>query len=628
MAAADDRGRVVRLIRAIFSTFAPERADASGGVELMLRALDALAPHRRARLQPLLALLAAAGFANWPLARREALMRACADAPVPALRSGFQALKRLALFAAYGTMDDRGGNPLWQTLGYGGPRADRPPYATVAEVQQGALGVLRADAVVIGSGAGGGVAAALLARAGLDVIVLEAGPPADAAAAAQSEARAMAELYLDAGLAASDDLGIAILAGACVGGGTAVNWSTSLRLTEPVAAQWAAASGVRALGEELGASYDAVAARLGLTPAATHNGNNRAILEGCTALGWEARPIPRNASCCGDACGYCGFGCAYGEKRGTATTYLRDAAAAGARIIAGVRVDRVRIEGGRAAGVEADGLRVDAPLVVVAAGALRTPGILARSGVRSPHLGRHLRLHPTSALAATFDTPVESWHGPMQSILCDRFAALDDAYGATIETAPAHPGLMALALPWRSRAQHEDEMARARHTATLIALTRDRGAGTVSLDGRDDVRYALAPDDAAHLLTGLVRAAEMAFAAGATRVTTLHAQPVILDRADASRGGLERFEHTLRARGAAPNRLALFSAHQMGTARMHRDPHAGVVDERGALHGVEGVLVTDSSVFPLASGVNPMLTIMALADRTTRAALAARVAYA
>lgn len=628
MAEADDRSRVVRLTGAIFATFAPERADAPGGVALMLRALDALPAHRRARLQPLLALLDAAGFARWPLGRREALLRACADAPVPALRSGFQALKRLALFAAYGALDDGGGNPLWPALGYAGPRSDRPPEAPAPSVQHGARGVLRADAVVVGSGAGGGVAAALLAQAGLDVIVLEAGPAADAAAHAQSEARAMAELYLDAGLAASDDLGVAILAGACVGGGTAVNWSTSLRLTEPVAAQWAAASGVDALSAELDASYDAVAARLGLQTAAIHNRNNRAILDGCAALGWAATPIPRNASCCGDACGYCGFGCAYGEKRGTATTYLRDAAAAGARIIAGVRVDRVRIEGGRAAGVEADGLRVDAPLVVVAAGALRTPGILARSGVRSAHLGRHLHLHPTSAVAATFDAPVESWHGPMQSVLCDRFAALDDAYGATVETAPAHPGLMALALPWRSRAQHEDEMARARHSATLIALTRDRGSGTVSLDGRDDVRYALAPDDAAHLLAGLAGAAEIAFAAGATRVTTLHARPVVLERANASRSGRERFEQALRARGAAPNRLALFSAHQMGTARMHRDPDAGVVDERGALHGVEGVLVADASVFPLASGVNPMLTIMALADRTTRAALAARVAYA
>jgi choline dehydrogenase-like flavoprotein len=476
-----------------------------------------------------------------------------------------------------------------------------------------------ADVVVIGSGAGGGVAAGVLAQAGLRTIVLEAGPLPDATMVQQREADAFASLYLDHGLTSSDDLSVAILAGACVGGGTTVNWTTSLRLRPPVAAQWDAALGADALTSELAASYAAIESRLGVRTAADHNRNNAIIIEGAQRLDWNGVALPRNADCNQPGCGYCAFGCAYGKKQGTAITYLRDAVAAGAEIFAETPVRRVRIERGRVVGVDAGDLQIDAPLVIVAAGALRTPGVLARSGIRSPHLGRHLHLHPTTALTAEFDEPVEAWHGGMQSALCDRFTEMDDSYGATIETAPAHPGLMAIALPWRSRAQHAAEMARGRNSATLIVLARDRGEGHVSLDGRDDITYALASDDGARMLKALAGTAELAFAAGARRVATLHAEPLELTRAAATPSGLSRFAAEVAARGHGPNRFAVFSAHQMGTARMHRDPSGGVTDLHGRVHGVAGLVVADSSVFPLASGVNPMLTIMALAHRAVSA---------
>lgn len=609
------------VIETVFSTFAPPEADALRGVATMRAALDALPPHRRAKLTPLLALLGTLGFARWPLRAREALLRGLAGAPLAPARSGFQALKRLALFAAYGTADENGRNPLWQQLAYPGPRADRPPMTIGVPSITGARGTQKADAVVIGSGAGGGVAAALLAQAGLATVILEAGPPYEAVAQEQSEARAFAELYLEAGLTASSDLGVAILAGACVGGGTTVNWSTALRLRPEVIAQWERASEVAALGETLEASYEAVQRRLALAPAARHNRNNRVILDGCSGLGWAVQEQLRNADCCGEGCGYCGFGCAYGTKRSTALTYLRDALAAGAALHASTAAQRVRIEGGVVRGVDVGPLQIDASLVVVAAGALRTPGLLARSGVTSPHLGRHLKLHPTTALVAEFDEPIESWHGAMQSALCDRFSDLDDGYGATIEVAPAHPGLIGLALPWTSRAEHAARMELARQCASLIVLTRDAGEGSVSLDGRDEVRYALAADDGVRMLTVLARAAEVAFAAGARRVSTLHTTPVELTRENADGAGLAAFAHAVRRRGCAPNRLALFSAHQMGTARIHRDRTGGVVDGNGRVHGIEGLVVCDASVFPLASGVNPMFTIMALAHRATRAIL-------
>jgi choline dehydrogenase-like flavoprotein len=470
----------------------------------------------------------------------------------------------------------------------------------------------------------------------LRVVVLEAGPPFGAVAARQREAEAFAELYLDSGLAATDDLAVSILAGACVGGGTTVNWSTSLRLPPPLAASWGATLGRPEFASELADAYDAVESRLGVTVASVHNRNNGVIVDGCAALGWTTRPIPRNADCSGDRCGYCGFGCAYGNKRSTPLTYLRDALDACAAVYANTRVVRIRtardasgstaVTGVDAVTTDSRPIAVDAPLVVVAAGALRTPGILARSGVESPHLGKHLHLHPTSALSAQFDEPIEAWHGTMQSTLCDRFSDTEAGFGATIEVAPAHPGLMALGLPWTGREAHAETMNSARYRASLIALTRDRGEGSVGLDERADVRYRIADDDARHLADGLSGAAQIAFAAGARSVSTLHADMLTLSAEDATQAGLDAFAATLleRARTRAP--IQLFSAHQMGTARMGATAVDGAIDPDARVYGVEGLLVTDASAFPTASGVNPMLTIMALAHRATSALIARRAA--
>jgi choline dehydrogenase-like flavoprotein len=159
-------------------------------------------------------------------------------------------------------------------------------------------------------------------------------------------------------------------------------------------------------------------------------------------------------------------------------------------------------------------------------------------------------------------------------------------------------------------------MRDSRFDAALIVLTRDRGEGSVSLDGRDEVTYRISRYDAGHMLRALAGLTDIFFAAGAAKVTTLHTDPLVMtsDRADPA--GRRSFGEAIACRGAAANRLGVFSAHQMGTCRMHADSKYGVVNADGAVHGVRGLFVADASVFPLSSGVNPMLTIMALAHRT------------
>jgi choline dehydrogenase-like flavoprotein len=560
-------------LRAIVAAFIPRDAPLDRVAAVVEAAIESLSPGRRKELTLLLDLLSAPA-AIAPL--RASLLRVLADAPVPELRAGFAALKRLALFAAYAEGEPGAPNPTWARIGYPGPRGDRSsePALALAAGREGET--ISADVAVVGSGAGGGVAAATFARAGKRVVVIESGGAYFAQDYTQRE-QSFADLYLDRGLCSSKDL-----------------------------------SG----------HYAALEDELELTPLECHNPNNAVIADGCAALGLHHAAQPRNAPAdCGDGCGYCGFGCAYAKKRSTVRVHLPSVLEAGGAIYAGARAERIRFDGTRAAGVEVVQATpsgpcrfvVRAPLVVAAAGALRTPGLLARSGVAHSLLGRRLFLHPVASCFPEFEHPIEAYLGPMQTAFSDAFNYRDGNYGAKVEVAPAHPGLAALAFPWRNRVAHARAMERSSKAATLIALTRDRDPGSIDLDDEAAIHYALSPFDGEHLIAGLVGLFEIAFAAGAVRVTSLHNRPISIERRDWNARARHDFAERVRRIGVAPNRQPLFSAHQMGTAPLGADPHRSVVDPQGRVRGREGLLVADASLFPQSSGVNPMLTIMALA---------------
>lgn len=622
-----------RTIRAIAETFAPPGSDIERVAQNILEAFEALPALRRANAYRFLNLLDGpwinaifAGrfksFADLTDAQRQAMMVRLSGAPLVDLRAGFAAVKRLALFFSYALTDEGGYNPLWRRIKYGGPfafgPAQRAPAIEVSIPQAGEL--LNADVVVIGSGAGGGVAAQHFALRGRKVIVIDAGPAWFSADVTQREF-SMRDTYLDRGLAASDDLGISILAGSCLGGGTTINWSTSFRLPRTIAGEWDTASGVGLLSAELLPEYEILTQQLGLATS-PHNTNNAVLVRGCERLGIPSGSMPRNAQGCGDGCGYCGYGCAYGNKRSTAVMCLPDVLANAGQVYAKTRATRIRFAGKRAYGVDCEydspqGARkfqIDANLIVCAAGALRTPGILAASGIKHPLLGKRLFLHPTTSIAARFAQAIESWKGPMQTAYSDAYNYVDGTnYGAKLEVSPTHPGLAASALPWRSRDDHANLMQDVAQSASLVALVRDQDPGSVSL-ASGAVEYRLSARDAKHLMKGLIGMIDVAFAGGAQSITTLHTAGITISKPEwlTERA---RFVNRFRAIGTKPHRLALFSAHQMGTACMGGDARASVVDPTGAVWGYEGLIVADASTFPLASGVNPMLTIMAMARR-------------
>jgi choline dehydrogenase-like flavoprotein len=601
------------------------------------QALDALE-------HPALALLttgSAMPFTRRGQAARAAVLRAWSASPLPLLRQGFQTFKRAAAFFFYAVPGADGANPNGPVLGYPAPWQPPPrppapanPAHPLHTARITADTTLEADACVIGSGAGGGVVAALLAQAGRRVVVLEAGDAPDEATFGSSELGGFQDLYAKRGLLTTEDGAVALLAGRTLGGGTTVNWMTCFRPPPAVLDEWVAASGVTDLrGPDLQASLDAVERRLHIDTDESHlNPNNAALVAGAKALGWHCAIQPRNALNCGD-CGHCSFGCPWGAKQGTRRTYLQDAYDAGARIIPCATAERVLLDGERVTGVTAqvgppgkwprrDGaapvrLTVRAPLVVVAAGALESPAILLRSGLRHPALGRNLYLHPATAVLGRFAGEIAAWSGVLQAAHSDQFADLDgEGYGFKFETTPIYPGLAAVSLPWEGGAAFKRRMLDAGHIVSLLVLGRDRQGGRIVLDrwGNGRIRYRLGANEGASLLRGCKEGARLLLAAGAEEAFTLHSPPArIAAHAPAGGPAWTRFDTAVDRQGATPNRLMVFSAHQMGTCRMSAAPAAGVVDGHGAVHGTAGLYVADGSIFPRSAGVNPMLTIMGLA---------------
>jgi choline dehydrogenase-like flavoprotein len=350
------------------------------------------------------------------------------------------------------------------------------------------------------------------------------------------------------------------------------------------------------------------------------------MIAGCDALGYEHRPIWRNAALDDDPanCGYCAFGCQHGCKRSAMKTWLQDASDAGARALVGCHADRILTEDGHATGVEAtvthaDGattaVTIEAPTVVVACGAVESPALLLRSGVGGPAVGKNLRLHPAFIVVGVYEERIDGWQGQIQSALSDHFFGIDDGCGFLIEAVGMQPGLIGASLPWESGAAHKGLMQTLPWQAPFVSVARDHGSGEVVLDGhgRAVVRWELEDEvDARLARRANVELARLHEAAGATEVFTLHARELRWRAGE----DFDAFLGAVEGASYAPNDVVCFTAHQMGSCRMGADPVTSVADGHGQLHDTRGVWIGDGSAFPSAPGVNPMVTIMSLAHRT------------
>jgi choline dehydrogenase-like flavoprotein len=607
-------------------------------------------------------------FRDLDLAGREAYLLRWATSRVPQRRTAYQGLKRLLAFLAYADPGATGDNPRLRAIGYDDepepvtpdPTPIRPSdlAGVAATTPPGQALVLDADIVIVGSGAGGGVIAAEAARAGRSVVVLEAGPFLPEPEMPVDELAAFDRLYLNHGFNVSWDASIMTLAGAGVGGGTTVNWMTCIAPPASTRRHWMSAHGLDGFdGPELDADIATVMAEIAVSPPHNVPPKDALILRGCTELRQEVGEIQRNGVGCGD-CGRCGFGCRRGAKQSGLRVHLAQAWRAGARIVPDAAVSRVLLDGDRATGVEAvttvEGrpwrLVVRAPQVVLAAGALRTPIVLERSGIDHPATGRHLRLHPVGVIGAFLDEDVAMWRGTMQAARAlhhldingdgrgdGRGDGPNDAPGGFIvESAPGTPGLIALVFPWEGRDAFEGLMRRIRHVAPIIGIVREKGSGRVHLSraGRPRIDYTVSPEDRQTLGAMLAEGARIAWEGGSREMVAVGAPPRWF-RAEGGPGdgrAFDAWQAGLRGFSFEPNRGTVVSAHQMGSARAGGDPAGYTADPAGRVRAadaragsdriVRGLYVGDASAFPSALGVNPMVTTMAWARRVSRTVLA------
>ncbi|HEV2811841.1 MAG TPA: GMC family oxidoreductase, partial [Solirubrobacteraceae bacterium] len=417
----------------------------------------------------------------------------------------------------------------------------------------------------------------------------------------------------------------------CLGGGTTVNWTNSLRTRPWVRQQWAEHGLEDVATEAFDRHLDAVWQRLQVNGDCSElNGPHRAMKRGAEALGWSFDTITRNwdrSKHDPAMAGYMGFGDQSGAKQSTLRTYLQDAVDRGAEVVTQCWAERVVVENGRAAGVEATWsdrldpsrppvkVTVRAPHVVVAAGALESPALLLRSGIGGPAVGDHLHIHPSNATIGDYGEDMQSWWGPPQAALVNEFANVEDGYGFLVEGVQYTTALGASAVPFTTAREHKQSMAEFANAGTLIGLVRDRGHGRVTIDenGMAVPWYSLTDElDVRNTHRSMEAQVRIHHAAGARRIYGLaQGQPTwrVGDDLEAFIARLKRLP--LRAGG-----VKLFAAHQMGTCRMGRDAQTSVADPQGRLHDVEGVWIGDASAFPTSSGTNPMITIMALASRT------------
>jgi choline dehydrogenase-like flavoprotein len=461
------------------------------------------------------------------------------------------------------------------------------------------------EVLIIGSGAGGAVTAATLARAGRTVTILEEGPWVDPDALEPFSLEEMVAKYRHGGsCAALGRPAIAYAEGRCVGGSTEINSGLYHRLPAHLADEWQRDYQI----DEFGATaLDAYAQRIedelevSRLPGAPPTSS--AVLErGAAKLGWQSVEFARVFR-------YESNGRAV--KQTMARTMLPAAVEAGARIIADCRVQRLLRNGDRVLGARCERKRADgtwglydvyADHVFVCAGASQTPALLQRSGIRR-NIGNGLKMHPTVKIAARFPHPIDHGDVPMHRVT-------EFAPGLTIGGSASRRGHVALALA-DTGADYADALADWEHVAVYYAAIRSEGSGRVlALPGFRSplVTYNLTEGDMSRLARALVHLGEVLLAAGATEMfPSVDGGVVAHDPSDL----VQWWDATSR------NRTNLMTVHLTSTVRIGENSARTGTDSFGRVWGFTNLRVNDASLLPDAPGVNPQGTIMAIAARNS-----------
>ena len=498
---------------------------------------------------------------------------------------------------------------------------------------------LECDVVVVGTGAGGGITAELLARAGFKVLMLEEGPLKTSRDFNQLESEAYPTLYQESAARKTADKAINILQGRCVGGSTTVNWTSSFRTPSATLAHWRQHFGLTDLTDDaLSPYFQQAERRLNVSPwLVPPNENNDLLRRGAAKLGIPAAAILRNVKGCWNL-GSCGMGCPTNAKQSQLLTGVPTALSHGATLLVNTRAVRLEVAQGQVRSLHAEflghkpdsvqdgkaqtAIEIKAKHFVVAGGAINSPALLLRSGLPDPHtrLGQRTFLHPVVMSAATHSHRVEGWQGAPQTIYTDHFLEtqpIDGAMGYKLEAPPIHPLIFASSIPGYGQASAALLKGFA-HQHILLALLRDgfspgSPGGRVSLrsDGSPLLDYPLNDFVMEGARRALLSMAEIQFAAGARQVMPVHEQAQLCTSWAQAQDMIARLP-------MLPLQTRVVSAHVMGGCGMAASARDGVVRPDGQHWQVANLSVHDGSLFPTSIGANPQLSIYGLVNRLTQ----------
>ena len=596
-------------------------------------------------------------FYSLPLKDRQRILLGFSQSFLKDKRKAFNLLKAIIAVTYLRAIPEGGGrNPSWDVLNYHLPlHSETVKNARLFEIHGGKPEfkftminrtimeeiALEVDVVVVGSGCGGGVMAATLSKSN-KVLVLEKGEYLSYENMNGTEAQGFDQMYERGATMVTEDTGISVLAGATFGGGTAINWACCLRTPHYVREEWEHAHGLRRYGPSSTSftrALDAISARIGVKEGneVAHNVTNRLFLDGCKMCGYDAGTAGQNMKVTragAPGAGDISLGDRYGIKNSMPETFLQDAARNGCLFADRCYVSSIVHDGKKASGVVGTIIGKDGrthhkitvrarKAVIVSCGAINTPALLLRSEVpnRNGLIGKNLRLHPVVGSVATLPRPVRVWEGaPMSTVSNAASGGRDGShYGVKLECPSVHPAFGGAQLPWSSGVDFKRHLLRLPNAFVTIALCRDKGSGSVVIDktGTPRIYYPLSQHDRNELTDGAEMLVRISAAVGASTVmsSVIPAKGVVdlPSEENERRKAVDAYVRLIKEHGvSADHRSNVFSAHQMGTARMSARPGTGVTKDTGEMWAMKGVYVADSSLFPTPSGANPQITTLAI----------------
>ena len=609
--------------------------------------------------------------------KREAILLAWSSSPLALFRKAASGLKGLILICYYRFSQDA-----WEATGYpaGLPTdwnqlpdqksMEHYPY----EFENDKLPILNTkeeifidtEVLIIGSGSGGGVAAASLAQKGIQVLVVDKGIYLRPEQMTGMEAHGYQTMYDGEGLLPTEDANINVLAGSTFGGGSTINWSASLKPRFFARRAWAEKYGVPYYATPaFTADLNFVCNRMGAGVGnIKHNLGNSLLALGSQRCGMECVPVPQNTGGNVHYCGKCQLGCPSGQKQGGVITWLRDAAEAGAKFMTQTHVKRILFDktGRKAIGAAAivNGRPVTiraSKAVVCAGGSVQTPALLLRTPQLkfNKQIGKNLHLHPTTVVTGYYDFPVNPWEGSLLTMVNNAAELVDlEGWGCKLEIIATSPSIHAAFTNFSGGVDHKAKMLKYSHSFQIIIITRDRDGGQVMIDENGDARmtHPLSKHTRDCMLKGILAACDVHMSAGCRELSTVQvgvpsyaSEPID----DASVGAVlseVKIEETNKIPGTAsaefstphdilnpryvawkklvektgvhPLSLTVGSAHQMSSCRMGNKPSFSACNEFGQVHGTKDLWIADASIIPEATGVNPMITTMASAHYVAR----------